>query len=302
MKAIYSVLLIALFIFIFSCNKSVNSDSKLESKDLELGAPMENNKATSNEVTSTMNIMLPDSTAASSQIILQGASQNPGWDKKIIKTAFLKLEVKDFKLYNDIVHKAAKQYGGYIANEEQNQSEGIIESTISIKVPVAQFEPIMLQLPTTAEKIVEKKITTDDVTGEIVDTKSRLHAKEQMRLKYLEFLKQAKNMEDVLKVQSEINNIQEEMESASGRINYLSHQSSYSTINLTFFQPLAGYKPANDNPGFLTRAAESFKNGFNFIGELFIGFISIWPLILLGLITWVYLKKRAFALTAAKQK
>ncbi|MEJ7822849.1 MAG: DUF4349 domain-containing protein, partial [Chitinophagaceae bacterium] len=174
-----------------------------------------------------------DSTGTSSQLILQGSAPNQSadWDKKIIKTAFLKLEVKDFKTYSNIVHQAAKQYGGYVANEEQNQSEEKIESTISIKVPVEKFESIMNQLTSGAEKMVEKKITTEDVTGEVVDTKSRLLAKAQMRLKYLEFLKQSKNMEDVLKVQSEINNIQEEIESASGRVNYLSHQSAFSTVN-----------------------------------------------------------------------
>lgn len=285
-------LLISFLLFIFSCNKSEDSVSALKANDMTLAA--EKDKDLYNQMTA-------DTTAG---IALQGSTpgQNPDWDKKIIKTAFLKLEVKDFKIYSDIVHKAAKHYGGYIANEEQSQSEEKKESTISIKVPVDQFESLMAHLPSGAEKIVEKKITTEDVTGEVVDTKSRLHAKEQMRLKYIEFLKQAKNMEDVLKVQAEINEIQEEMESASGRINYLSHQSAYSTVNLTFYQPLAGYNPNNESPGFLTRAAIAFKNGFSFIGDIFIGFVSIWPLLVLGFLGWIFLKRRGLVLIAAKQK
>ncbi len=47
----------------------------------------------------------------------------------------------------------------------------------------------MNQLSSGSVKMVEKKITTEDVTGEVVDTKSSLLAKAQMRLKYLEFLK-----------------------------------------------------------------------------------------------------------------
>ncbi len=159
----------------------------------------------------------------------------------------------------------------------------------------------LTQLPGT-EKIIEKKITTEDVTGEVVDTKSRLQTKEQMRLKYLEFLKQSKNMEDVLKVQSEINDIQEEIESASGRVNYLSHQSALSTINLTFYQPMAGYNPNNDNPGFGTKLMIAFKNGSNFIADIFIGTVSIWPLFLLAIIAWIFFKRRSLVLIAAKQK
>lgn len=49
-------------------------------------------------------------------------------------------------------------------------------------------------------KLVERKIVSQDVTGEMIDIKSRQEAKKQMRLKYLEFLKESKNMEEVLKV------------------------------------------------------------------------------------------------------
>jgi hypothetical protein len=109
-------------------------------------------------------------------------------------------------------------------------------------------------------------------------------------------------MDDVLKVQAEINDIQEEIESASGRVNYLSHQSAYSTINLTFYQPLQGYIPDNDNPGFVTRIALAFKSGFNFIGELIIGFVALWPLLLLAFIGWLGVKKYRGTIVTAKQK
>lgn len=229
------------------------------------------------------------------------ARMNPDWDKKIIKTAYLKLEVQNFKSYNNIVHNAVKQYGGYVASEEQNQSEDKIETILSVKVPVDQFESIMNDLPSGAFKVVEKKITSEDVSTDMVDTKSRLAAKEQMRLKYLDFLKESKNMEDVLKVQNEINNIQEQIESASARLNYLSHQSAYSTVNITFYQPLAGYVPADDNPGFLARMIKAFESGFLFVGEIFIGIISVWPLLLLIIVAWMFWKRRS-PLVATKEK
>ena len=224
------------------------------------------------------------------------------WDKKIIKTGSLTLQVKDFKKYSEILSGAVKQYGGYIANEDQNQSEEKLESSVSIKVPVDKFDDLMNQLPESADKMVEKKISTDDVTGEIVDVRSRLQAKEQMRLKYLEFLKQSKNMEDVLKVQAEINDIQEAIESASGRVNYLKHQSSYSTINLIYFQPKVGYQPTNDNPGFFTRSIVAFKTGFSFFAEILIGIISIWPLVLLFFTGVLVFRKLTWKGTIAKQK
>ena len=226
---------------------------------------------------------------------------NPDWDKKIIKTADLKVEVKDFKSYTDRVHQAVKQFGGYIAQEEQHLSDEKSENVISIKVPVAQFEDMMNQLPGGDVKVMERKITSEDVTGEVVDTRSRLEAKKQMRLKYLDFLKQSKNMEEVLQVQNEINGIQEEIESASGRVGYLTHQAAFSTINLTFYQPMAGYKPTTDAPSFGTRIAAAFKSGAGWVGELFVGLISIWPLLLVITVLVALWKKMRSPKVTAQQ-
>lgn len=88
-------------------------------------------------------------------------------------------------------------------------------------------------------------------------------------------------MEEVLQVQNEINSIQEEIESAAGRMSFLSHQSAYSTINLTFYQPINGYKPTDGAPSFFTRVTDAFKAGAKWIADLFVGLISIWPLLII---------------------
>ena len=205
---------------------------------------------------------------------------NADWDSKIIKTASVKLEIKDFKKYSDYIHNSVKLYGAYVAQEEQTFTDEKSETVITIKVPVAQFETMMNKLPGDDGEVMEKKINTDDVTGEVVDTRSRLEAKKQMRLKYLEFLKQSKNMEEVLQVQNEINRIQEQIESAAGRVNFLSHQAAFSTITLTFYQPMDGFKPTDSAPSFLTRITASFKTGMSWMADLLVGLISIWPLLL----------------------
>ncbi len=171
-----------------------------------------------------------------------------------------------------------------MAQEEQTLSEEKTETSITIKVPVAQFESMMNALPTDEGKVMEKKISTDDVTGQVVDTKSRLESKKQMRLKYLEFLKESKNMAEVLQVQNEIDGIQEQIEAAAGRISYLTQQTAFSTINLTFYQPTAGFTPSSDKaPGFLDRIGAAFKTGASWMGDLLVGLMSVWPLVLAAL-------------------
>jgi hypothetical protein len=214
------------------------------------------------------------------------------WDKKIIKTANLNLEVKDYNIYNTSLREKLKQFGGYIAQEEQSQSEYKIENIITIKIPVAQFDDAVNSVSSNAKELNEKKITSEDVTTEVIDTRSRLEAKKQVRLRYLDLLKQAKNMEEILSVQSEINGIQEQIESAAGRMEYLQHSSSFSTIHLTFYQVLNGAAIDSDKPTFSTRITNAFRFGWNWVGELSIGVISIWPL-LLAVVGIIILYKRS---------
>lgn len=216
------------------------------------------------------------------------SESKPDWNKKIIKTASLNIEVKGYKKFNEKAVLAAVQFGGYIANEQQNETEYKIENIITIKIPVDQFQNAIDFLITGDGKINEKKITSDDVTTQFVDTKLRLEAKKQVRLRYLDLLKQAKNMEEILQVQSEIDDIQEEIESAAGRINYLSNASAMSTIHLTFYQVLNGAAKDTDTPGFLKKVKDAFVTGWKGVGEVLVGLVYLWPLIVLLVgVVWV---------------
>lgn len=267
--------------FLFSCNRS-NKESTAQDSVV---ANIENATGSSNKREEEQNqiplqkIKQPFTDSTSTKNTFQ-SNASIDWDKKIIKTATLKFEVGDFKSYTSTVYKTVKQYAGYIAQEEQNLTDEKLETTISIKVPVDQFENIMNQLPENDVKVIERKITTDDVTGEVIDIKARLEAKKQMREKYLDFLKQSKNMQEVLQVQAEINNLLEAMESAAGRVNFLNNQSAMSTIRLTFFQPLEGFKPGDGTPTFISRIADAFKSGGRWITDILIGLVTLWPLLI----------------------
>ncbi|MBK9380626.1 MAG: DUF4349 domain-containing protein [Chitinophagaceae bacterium] len=216
---------------------------------------------------------------------------NAEWDKKIIKTALLNLEVKDYTGYYSSLREKIKNLGGYIAQEEQRQSAYKIENTLVIKVPVEQFDNALVQLTDKAEKLNEKKITSQDVSAEYIDIRSRMESKKQVRQQYIALLKQAKNMEDILNVQSEINSIQEEIEAAAGRVEFLGHSSAYSSINLTYYQVLNSSASDNDKPSFGTRISAAFKTGWEWITSLFVGLVSVWPLCLVTFFALIFYRR-----------
>jgi len=290
MKINYFIPAILMSALLISCNNENKKDAVTIDTQMSELAPLQNIKDDANQQIPVGTFELPDTVAV--DVPTQSpVTFNPAWDKKIIRTATLKLEISDHKKYTGFVHNAVKLHGAYIAQEEQNLADEKQETILTIKVPVAQFETIMNKLPGDDGKVLERKINTDDVTGEVVDTKVRLEAKKQMRLKYMDFLKQSKNMAEVLQVQTEINSIQEEIESAAGRVAFLSNQAAYSTINLTFFQPMPGYTTTGENVSFLKRISTAFKNGTSWIGDLLIGLITIWPLMLIFTVIYFVWRK-----------
>lgn len=225
------------------------------------------------------------------QPVIKQQVVNPEWDKKIIKNATVSIEINDYKIYYSSLKEKIRNLGGYVAQEEQSQSDYKIQSTVVIKVPVDRFDNAVASLTTGTEKINEMKISSQDVSAEYVDTRSRIEAKKQFRNRYMDLLKQAKNMEEILSVQSEINSIQEEIESATGRLNYLGQSAAYSTINLTFFQVLN--TSANDEltPTFGSKMKDAFKTGWDMVVDLFVGIIYIWPLLLFSFAFFLIYKK-----------
>ena len=278
-----------LLMFCIACTNSMNKDEQA----LVSNVPPDLNKETNQPWTtdSAGSPQQPDERKKNQPGIKDNTQTKSDWDKKIIKNATLNIEVKNYKQYNELLHEAVKKFGGYIAQEEQNQSEYKIENIVTVKVPVDQFADAVLALTPDKEKILERKITSQDVTGEVVDTKSRMEAKRQVRLRYLDLLKQAKNMEEILQVQNEINEIQEQIEGASGRIQYLSHAAALSTIHLTFFQVLNPGASIDHEPGFFTKVIGAFKNGLSWVGNVMLALITLWPFWLLLAILWVGYKK-----------
>jgi hypothetical protein len=292
MKLFYPIALVALISFFLSCNNYDNSEAlkpQTPIADQEIIAA--NNKIEAPEKEGFFSDSTRQAPGEKKKPQLAQQDIKPDWDKKIIKTATLNAEVKDYRNFSSSLREKIKNLGGYIAQEEQNQSDYKIENSVVIKVPVDQFDNAVAQLSGDIELLNEKKITSQDVTTEIIDTRSRMEAKKQVRLRYLDLLKEAKNMQDILSVQSEINGIQEQIESATGRIEYLGHSSAYSTINLMYYQVLNSSAKDMDKPSFGIKLGNAFSIGWNWIGELFVGLVSIWPLFLLAFIGIVIYKK-----------
>lgn len=295
---------ILMAIALLSCNKNGNksdASAEVQTNDVALNEPPSlKQEEKPKAMFLTDSVAMP---AGGPDNVLNAGQPVPlaDWEKKIIKTANVTVELKDYQAYNQTIHSSTKRYGAYIASEQQTEQDGKLENNLAIKVPVDQFDAMMNALPSEGVKVIEKRITTEDVTGEVVDTKARTQAKKQVRDRYLDLLKQAKNMKEILEVQNEINSIQEDIEAGTGRVDFLVHQSAYSTIHLKYYQLLSGSTLPNEEPSFIVKVREAFKDGASIVSGLILIIITIWPLLLGGLLIYYLIRKHTFKALKVKK-
>lgn len=216
------------------------------------------------------------------------------WDKKIVREGTLTAGIKNFKQFSIAIAQKVKKYGGYISSEQQQQDDYKIQNTLVIRVPVDQFEVAVNDLLSNIEKVDERTINAEDVTTEYIDGRSRLAAKKEVRQRYLDLLKKARNMKEILEIQEEINSIQEDIETVNGRLNYLGHSAAMSTIHFTYYEILDANAVGREQ-SFITKAKTAFINGLHWTGQCLIAFVSIWPLfIVVSIVYFLFVRKRLF--------
>lgn len=170
-------------LLVISCNSSQDfSAQKAKTEDIlvkEIEEPLPAGNAVANEYEKADTAAFPQTPQKQNQTQKPLAEPKIEWDKKIIKTASLNAEVKNYDSFYSSLREKVRNVGGYIAQEQQNQTEYKIENTITVKVPVDQFDNALTLLTNGTDKVNERKVTSQDVTTEIVDTKSRMETKKQ---------------------------------------------------------------------------------------------------------------------------
>ena len=209
--------------------------------------------------------------------------------RKIIKTANYRFRVEELDKSASAVETLVEQHGGYITKLEQNNSNYELNTEVTIRVPADKFDDLLDALGGESVFTNYKRIEARDVSEEYYDVETRLQTKKDVRDRYVELLRnKAKTVEEVLLAEEQIRVIQEEIDSKEGRLRFLKDRVAMSTINLEMYQTVEyRSEPSTYKRSFWKDLGNSFRNGGEMLGELFLGLISIWPLvIIIGLLIW----------------
>ena len=215
-------------------------------------------------------------------------------DLKIIKSATARYKVKNVKEATSKIKAIAQKNGAYISDLRFQNDLYKKENRFTIKVPQKHFDTVMDSVNIIVDFVEYENITTKDVTEEYIDIETRLKTKIEVKTRYETILrKNAKTVEDILKTEDKLRIIQEEIEAAQGRLKYLTNKVAFSTIQIDLYESV-DYKetPESYTKTFWNSAKEGLSNGWYFIESFIIILINIWPLLLIGIISFFIVKKR----------
>lgn len=168
-----------------------------------------------------------------------------GQDRLIIRTGQMSIVVIDTETALTDIARLAEAAGGWVVNSHAYQyDERAKLGSITVRVPAAQFDEIVAAVKETAVSTTRQTSASQDVTEEYVDLSARLDNLQATADRVRTFLDEAQNVEEALAVNRELSRLEGEIETITGRMQYLSQSAAYSTLTVeitpdVLSQPLA---------------------------------------------------------------
>lgn len=208
----------------------------------------------------------------------------------IIREGELRFETADRVKTRQEILAFVETHKGYLSDDSEHRSshqlDPQVEQLIVIRVPPANFAGLLEDVSRGVQRFDVRNIQAIDVTEQFVDTEARLRARKETENRYRELLKQANTVEDVLKIEQQIDKLRTEIESTEGHLRLLQDRESFSTLRITFYEPRAA------TTDFSHRFFGNIAVGWLGLVEVVLALAAIWPMLLIGCLITFILRKR----------
>ncbi|OLE51994.1 MAG: hypothetical protein AUG51_20020 [Acidobacteria bacterium 13_1_20CM_3_53_8] len=215
-------------------------------------------------------------------------------DRKIIRNAEIGIELNTPAEAQRKIESIAENHGGFVVTSDARQRAGDDQSqplqmvTVEVRVPAQEFGKVIEEIRGVAtgngSRILQEKVTGQDVTEEFIDLEARIKTQKALEAQFLEIMKQATRVSDALEVQSQLADVRTEIEKLEGRKRFLENQSSLSHITINLQTPTAMV----NTTGFLYSLKRAFGDGVDAAGAIVLFLIRV-VLALLPVVIFIFL-------------
>jgi hypothetical protein len=206
-------------------------------------------------------------------------------ERKLIKEGSIEYQADNLAQAKNQLLRATEKWKGYVGSESAYNTSERNSTTFIIRVPAAHFDSLLASATTGVDHFDRKDITVRDVTEEYVDVEARLKTKKDLEQRYIEILKKATTVSEMLEIEKEMGTLRADIESIEGRLNVLKNQVAFSTLTVTIYETVTA-------PSFFgTRVGSGFVNGWNNLLDFFVFIVNLWPFFLLGAAGYVGIRR-----------
>ncbi|MBF4464878.1 DUF4349 domain-containing protein [Flavobacterium sp. LC2016-12] len=211
-------------------------------------------------------------------------------EQKIIKEATLRFETDDLETTFNRIQNAATTNKARIINDSEGKDFATVFRNLTIKVPSQNFDRFISDISKGVSYFEVKSISAEDVTEQFIDLTSRLKTKKKLEERYLEILKKANKVSEILEIEEQISTIREEIDAKEGQLKYLESRVSESTITIEFYKTIAEKEGVKISYG--SKLWTAIKSGFYSLSDLLISLLSVWPFVILFCLVAYFIRRR----------
>ena len=202
---------------------------------------------------------------------------------KLIYTANLTIESKDFDAARTALTDAVSAAGGYLESSSEYSSSGSSRSvSLTYRVPQANYQSF-LDAVAAAGNVTYRSQQADDVTTQYMDVSARLSNLQAQRTRLQQLQEQAETLSDLLQIEDSLTEVQSQIESWQSQLDWYSDQVQQCTVYIDLNE-VQTYTPADE--GFFSRIGTALVSGWgNFVNGLqqfVVALASVWPLAVLA--------------------
>lgn len=271
--AFIAVLFAVLYIISAAGQKTDRNDSYAESKATAGGMYMVDEAFYEGEELSYA--VAEEETMAAADAMLPAPVTNAQMNgAKIIQTASVSLQTKEFDKATKGIESLVAQFGGYLEYQNVNNkvNSGYRNAYYTARIPAENLDAF---LNNTANISTVSSLTRNaqDISSSYYDTSSRL-ATAKIKLERLqELMKNAKKMEDIITLENEISEIEWEIDNLSGTLNQYDSKINYSTVDIVIEEVYAVTADEKPVQTFGDKIAQAFKESIDGIRAFAEGFV-----------------------------
>jgi len=152
--------------------------------------------------------------------------------RMVVFMAEIELEVADVNSALDEIQSLTEACGGFIAKVSTREGVG----AMTIRVPQLSFLDVISEVEALGE-VQQRDVKGEDVTEDYVDLGARLSNLEMQEERLVEILGMCTSVEEVLKVEAELERVRGSIEGVTGQIQYLESRVELATITALLREP-----------------------------------------------------------------